>query len=37
MMTSPIQLVDKIDDFAVNDSISEIAFLAKGLLQTSAC
>jgi len=33
MMTSPIQLVEKIDDFAVNDSISEIAFLTKGLLQ----
>ena len=32
-MTSPIQLVEKIDDFAVNDSISEIAFLATGLLQ----
>jgi len=33
MMTSPIQLVEKIDDFAVNDSISEIGFLAAGLLQ----
>ena len=33
MMTSPVQLVEKINDFAVNDSISEIAFLTTGLLQ----
>ena len=33
MMTSPVQLVEKINDFAVNDSISEIGFLATGLLQ----
>ena len=32
-MTSPVQLIEKLDDFAVNDSISEIAFLTTGLLQ----
>ncbi len=32
-MTSPVQLVRKLDDFEVNDSISELAFLTNSLLQ----
>ena len=32
-MTSPFKLVDKIDDFAVELSITDIASLTKGLIQ----
>ena len=32
-MTSPVKLTDKIDDFAVEVSIADIALLTKGLIQ----